>query len=79
MALGDGIGRNKGVNYWSQSRQNDYYHGVKDFIEWLLHNDEYAACMIDTDENCIVCEVGLTEDNYIVSINELFEDFKNSR
>lgn len=43
MALGDGIGRNKGMNHWTQSRQNDYYRDVKDFIEWLLSNDKYAA------------------------------------
>lgn len=77
MALGDGIGRNKGINHWSQSRQNDYYRGVKDFIEWLLSNDKYAACTIDTDENCIVCDVGFVEDMYTVSTDELLKEFQN--
>ena len=79
MALGDGIGRNKGIKHWSQSRQNDYYRGAKDFIEWLLSNDKYAACMIDTDENCIVCDVGLIEDMYTVSTDELIKQFQDSR
>ena len=76
MALGDGIGRNKGINHWSQQRQNDYYRGVKDFVKWLLSNDKYAACMIDTDDNCIVCDVGLVEDMYTVSTDELFAEFQ---
>lgn len=79
MALGDGIGRNKGVKHWSLSRQNDYYRGVKDFIEWLLSNDKYGACMIDTDVNCIVCDVGLIEDMYTVSTDELFKEFQYSK
>ena len=79
MALGDGIGRNKGVNHWAQSRQNDYYRGVKDFIEWLLSNDKYAACTIDTDDNCIVYDIGLIEDMYTVSEDELFKEFKKEK
>lgn len=79
MALGDGIGRNKGINHWTQSRQDTYYRGVKDFIEWLLSNDKYAACTIDTDDNCIVCDVGLIEDMYTVSVDELFKEFQKEK
>lgn len=79
MALGDKIEKNKSINHWSQSRQNDYYKGVKDFIEWLLSNDKYAACTIDTDDNCIVCDVGLVEDMYTVSIDELLKEFQKEK
>lgn len=51
MALGDGIGRNKGVHTWIQQRQNDYCKGAKEFIEWLLNNSNYAACMAGYDVN----------------------------
>ena len=75
MALGDGIGRNKGVNNWKQSRQNDYYKGARDFIEWLLTNDKYAACMINFDEECrLICDV-----MWIESVDELFKEFRKSR
>ena len=76
MALGDGIGREKGINYWKQSRQNDYYKGAQDFIEWLLTNDKYSACTIDTDEQNIFCEVGLVEDMWTVSADDLIKEFK---
>jgi len=76
MALGDGIGRNKGINHWKQSRQNDYYNGAKDFIKWLLTNDKYAACIIDTDEECIRSEAGFIEDIWEESLDELFNEFK---
>lgn len=79
MSLGDGIGRNRGVSHWKESRQNDYYKGARDFIEWLLTNDKYSACTIDTDEECILCEVGLTEDNWAESADELFKEFQKSR
>ena len=52
---------------------------AKDFIEWLLSNDKYGACMIDTDENCIVCDVGLIEDTHTVSTDELFKEFQDSK
>lgn len=79
MALGDGIGRNKGVNHWVESRQNDYYKGASDFIKWLLTNDKYAACMIDTDEECIRSDVGFIKDMWTESADELFKEFKKSR
>lgn len=78
MALGDGIGRNKGVKNWKQTRQNDYYQGAKDFIEWLLSNDKYAACEIDTDEKCIVSNIGFIKDNWSVSSDELLKEFQNT-
>lgn len=40
MALGDGIGRNKGVLHWSYRRQADYCLGVEAFIEWLCSKYE---------------------------------------
>lgn len=76
MSLGDEIGRNQGVNGWVQKRQNDYCKGVEEFIEQLLTNSNYAACTIDTDDNCIVCDIGLTEDNYISSKDDLVREFK---
>lgn len=76
MALGDGIGRNKGVQAWTQQRQNDYCKGAEEFIEWLLSDSNYSACMIDTDDNCIVCDVGLIEDNYISDKEDLIKEFK---
>lgn len=79
MSLGDGIGRNKGVSCWKQLRQNDYYKGARDFIEWLLTNDKYAACTIDTDEEYILCEAGLIEDNWTESADELFKEFQKSK
>lgn len=79
MALGDGIGRNNGVNHWAQSRQHDYYRGARDFIEWLLSNDKYAACTIDTDENCILCDVGFVEDIYTVSAEDLVKEFQKEK
>jgi hypothetical protein len=54
---------------------DDYYKGAKDFIEWLLTNDKYAACTIDTDEACILCDVGLTKDMWTESVDEVFEEF----
>lgn len=79
MALGDGIGRNKGVKHWSQGRQNDYFRGAKDFIEWLLTNDKYAACTIDTDENKIFSDCGFTEDYWEINAEELLKEFKQSK
>ena len=76
MALGDGIGRNKGVNAWIQKRQNDYCKGAEEFIEWLLNDSSYSACEIDTDDNCIVCDTGLVEDNYISTKDDLLKEFK---
>ena len=78
MGLGDGVGRNKSAKHWINSRQRDYFKGVEDFSKWLLSNEKYTACQIDTDENCIFSDVGLTEDNYIISIPELLEEFKSS-
>ena len=79
MALCDGIRRNKGINHWSQSRQNTYYRGAKEFIEWLLSNDKYSACSIDTDDNCIICDVGIVEDMHTVSADELFKEFQKEK
>lgn len=59
--------------------KNDYYKGARDFIEWLLTNDKYSACTIDTDEEYILCEVGLIEDMWTESADELFKEFKKSR
>ncbi len=78
MSLGDGIGRNKGVVNWINSRQRDYFNGAEAFVKWVLSNEKYSACVIDTDEHCIVNDVGLIEDIAIVSADELLEDFKNS-
>lgn len=61
-----------------ENKQNDYYKGAKDFIEWLLTNDKYAACTIDTDEECILCEVGLTKDMWTKSADELLKEFQKS-
>ena len=74
MSLGDGIGRNKGIAHWSYGRQRDYFTGAESFIKWLLSNEKYSACMIDTDERGIV----LAKDNFTVSIDELLAEFKNS-
>lgn len=76
MALGDGIGRSKDVSHWSYRRQHDYCDGAKAFMDWLLLNEKYSACLIDTDEKGIFNDVGLMEDNYFVSGKELFEEFK---
>lgn len=55
-----------------------YCEGASDFIEWLLTNDKYAACTIDTDEECILCEVGLTKDMWTKSADELLKEFQKS-
>ena len=78
MSLGDGIGRNKGVAHWSYGRQRDYFTGAEDFVEWLLSNEKYSACLIDTNEHCIFNDVGLIKDNFTISIDELLAEFKNS-
>lgn len=57
------------------SDRNDYCEGAKDFVKWLLTNDKYAACTIDTDEECVLCEVGLTKDMWTESSDELFKQF----
>ena len=76
MALGDGIGRNKDVAHWKESRQRDYYTGAREFIEWLLSNDKYSACEIDADENLIVSNVGLVKDRWTINAKELIEEFE---
>lgn len=58
---------------------NDYYKGARDFVKWLLTNDKYAACTIDTDEECIFCGIGLIKDNWIESADELFKEFQKSK
>ena len=40
---------------------------------------KYTACTIDTDDNCIVCDIGLIEDMYTVSEDELFKEFKKEK
>lgn len=78
MALGDGIGRNKGVAHWSDGRQKDYFAGAESFLKWLLSNEKYSACVIDTDDHCIFNDVGLVEDYHDISIEELLAEFKSS-
>ena len=58
------------------AKRVNYYKGARDFIEWLLCNDKYAACTIDTDEECILCEVGLIKDMWFESVDELFKEFQ---
>jgi hypothetical protein len=57
------------------NKSNDYYKGAKDFIEWLLTNDKYSACTIDTDEACILCDVGLTKDMWTEPADKVFKEF----
>ena len=64
--------------YLHKNQINDYYKGARDFIKWLLTNDKYAACIIDTDEECIICDVGLTEDMWVKSADELLKEFQNN-
>lgn len=62
-----------------QGTQNDYLRGAKDFIEWLLTNDKYAACTIDTDENKIFSDCGFVEDYWEVTAEELLKEFEQSK
>lgn len=55
MALGDGIGRNKGINHWSYGRKRDYKAGIDALANNLIRNSrteiiDDKICLIVTDD-----------------------------
>ena len=54
MALGDGIGRNKGVKHWVQSRQRDYYKAIDDFVKLINECSGWTPnCIESSHDICL--------------------------
>lgn len=61
------------------NKNAEYAKGVMDFIEWLLSNDKYNACEINTGNNTIDKNIGLIADRWHVGKGELFREFMTNR
>lgn len=80
MALGDGIGRNKGVSHWCYQRKRDYVQGAEAMLRYLLSDSKFAACMLDTDNHVVINNVidndGLLKSQKIYSFEEVVQEFR---
>ena len=79
MALGDGIGREKGVSHWSYGRKRDFCLGAEAMLSMLVTDSKFAACVLDTDENRIINDCGFIADMEIYSIEDIMEYFRKEK
>lgn len=79
MALGDGIGREKGVSNWSNGRKRDFLLGAEAMISMLVTDSKFSACVLDTDENRIINDCGFIADMEIYSIEDIMEYFRKEK